>query len=131
MRKRSWAPPSASPSAERNAAACGAGKPVEEAERGAQQLVQHRVGQLGLRLHAARAEHMHVARAGARVLEQDRLADPGLAAQRERPAPRLAGRVEQCADEGALSVPPKQHDPTLPNARGDDLGDLPDATEPA
>ena len=90
------------------------GQAIDEAQRGAQQLLQRRERQLGLRLHPARAQHVHVARAGARVLEQDRLADAGLAAQRERSAPRVAGRVEQCADEGALSVPPEQHGPTLP-----------------
>ena len=114
MRKRSWrrrrrarartaAPPPAAPAA---------GRAV--AERGAQQLVQCRERQLGLRLHPARAQHVHVGRARARVVEQDGLADARLAAQRERAAPRAAGRVEQCADEGALSVPPKQHRPTLP-----------------
>ena len=114
MRKRSWPPPSASPSADFSAAACGRRQAVQVAERGAQQLVQRRERQLGLRLHPARAEHVHVIRAGTRVLEQDRLPDARLPAQRERTAPRVAGRVEQCADEGALSVPPKQHVPTLP-----------------
>ena len=90
------------------------GQPVEVAQRRAQKLLQRGERQLGLRLDPARGEHVHVARAGARVLEQDRLADTGLAAQRQRSAPRVAGRVEQCADEGALSVPPKQHRPTLP-----------------
>ena len=89
-------------------------QPVEQPQRGTQQLVQGGERQLGLGLDATGAEHVHVARAGARVLEQDRLADTRLAAQRERAAPRVAGRVEQCADEGALSVPPKQHRPTLP-----------------
>ena len=89
-------------------------QPVEISEPGPQQLVQRRERELGLGLHPARVEHVHVARAGARVVEQDRLADARLAAQRQRAAPRVAGRVEQCADEGALSVPPKQHRPTLP-----------------
>ena len=84
------------------------------AERGAQQLLQRRERQLGLRLHPARGEHVHVAGSRPRVVEQDRLPDPRLTPQRERAAPRVAGRVEQCADEGALSVPPKQHRPTLP-----------------
>ena len=90
------------------------GQAVDEAQGGAQQLLERGERQLGLRFHPARGQHVHLARAGARVLEQDRLADPGLAAQRQRAAPRVAGRVEQCADEGALSVPPKQHTPTLP-----------------
>ena len=92
----------------------GRGQAVDQAKRGAQQLLERRERQLGLRLHPARAQHVHVARTRARVVKQDRLPDPRLTPQRERAAPRVAGRVEQCANEGALSVPPKQHLPTLP-----------------
>ena len=58
------------------------------AERGTKKLVQAGERQLRLRLDPASSEDAHVAGSLPRILEQRRLADPGLSAQNERAAPR-------------------------------------------
>ena len=66
--------------------------------------------QLRLRLDAASSEDVHVAGSFARVLEQRRLADPGLAAQDERAARRGTRRLEQRADLSALRIASVEHE---------------------
>jgi hypothetical protein len=59
------------------------GKRVQITERRPDELVQRGEGELRLGFHSARSEHLHVRRPLARVLEQGRLADPGIAAEHE------------------------------------------------
>jgi len=56
---------------------------ADEPERGPHQLVQRAERQLGLGLHAACGDDVHVGGQIARVFEQRRLADAGLPAQHE------------------------------------------------
>ena len=114
MRKRSCPPPSASPSADRSAAAWGAGRRSTRPSAGRSSCWSAANGSSDSDSTPRALSTCMSPAPRARVVEQDRLPDPRLTAQRERAAPRVAGRVEQCADEGALSVPPKQHRPTLP-----------------
>ena len=82
---------------------------AELAEHGAQQLVQPGEGDLDLRLDAAHAQHRGSARRRGRVLEQRRLADPGLAAQHEHPAHAGPGLCDEPLDALALGRAPQQH----------------------
>ena len=84
--KRSWAVAGPSASAPASALACGARDPVERGQRRAQQLGEPGERNLGLRLDPARAQHPHPVGLRRRVLEQRRLADAGLADEREHAA---------------------------------------------
>ena len=82
-----------------------------------QQLVQPGERQLGLGLHAGAGEHPHAVRLLQGVLQQRGLADPGVAAQDERAAARLPGRLEEAVDGRALALPAQQHGRTLRRTR--------------
>ena len=51
------------------------------------------------------------------VLQQRGLADARLAAQHQRPAPRLPGGVEQLADDGPLGIAAVEHPAILRRGR--------------
>ena len=81
---------------------------IEQRQPGTDQLVQAGERQLGLRLDAARREHVHPGGALARVLEQRRLAETRVTAQDERAAPGGARRLEQRTETGALLLAPEE-----------------------
>src|SRR5262249_20351321 len=89
---------------------------VEQAERGAEELVEPCEWQLRFRLDAADREHAHARRTLPSVREQRGLADPGLAAEAEHATPAFARRVEQSASQRLLVLPPVQHAPIVTSA---------------
>jgi hypothetical protein len=81
----------------------------------AQQQEQRRVRELGLGLDPAAAQHRRAGLDGGPggVVEQCRLADPGLAAQHQRAAASGPGAGEQPVEELDLGPASQQHDRTL------------------
>ncbi len=84
------------------------GKAVQPVEDRAQQLVQAREREVGLRLQTHRLEHGHVAGCRDGMAQQRGLADPRLAAQHEHLAAAGAGAVQQRLDPTALRAPAAQ-----------------------
>jgi energy-coupling factor transporter ATP-binding protein EcfA2 len=72
-------------------------------------LVQCRIGECRLRLHADRAQHPEVLANGGRVTEQRGLADTGLAPKDQDPATSGARVLEQAGDRGLLGFAPMEH----------------------
>jgi hypothetical protein len=66
-------------------------------------------GQLGLGLDAAGPEHGHAIGPPGGMVEQGRLADPGLAAEYQDPAARPASVGEQPIQGVALGAPAVKH----------------------
>ena len=93
-------------------------KLVDEDQRGPQQLEQRRERDLRLGLDAAGAQHLHPTRALGHILEQRRLADAGLADERERRTRTVARLRERALDGLALAVAPHQHAASLAPTRG-------------
>ncbi len=105
------------PSADPQRGRLGRRHAVEAAEGRAQELVKGGERQLRLRLHAARAQDLHVAGPLAGVLQQRGLADARLAPQHQRSAARLPGGVEQLADDGPLGIAAVEHPAILRRGR--------------
>ena len=84
---------------------------VEPVEQRPEQLAEPREGQVGLRLHPARAEHRHARgdRFGAGVLEQRRLADPGFPDEQQRAAPPGPRVVQEPVDPRAFRFATDEH----------------------
>jgi hypothetical protein len=59
---------------------------------------------------------MHLAGAGASILEQRRLANPGFASQQEHPAARTPRAFQERTDTVALLTAPVEHRAILPAA---------------
>ena len=74
----------------------------------AQQPMQPRERQIRLGLHASRGQYRHRRRPLPGVVQQRRLADPGLASDDQRPAGARAGIVQQPVDGRALRISPEQ-----------------------
>jgi hypothetical protein len=83
--------------------------PLDVPQGRVDELMERREGQLGLGLHAARRQHVHVVRALPRVLEQGGLPDARLSAHDQGTALRPASRSDQLPDSGALGVAPTEH----------------------
>ena len=85
-----------------------------------EQLEQPRELKLCLGFDAERAHHGHALGLLDGVLEQRRLADPGLSADDECVAAPAPGALEQLVDEGALVLAADEQDPSeaRPPARG-------------
>ena len=73
-----------------------------------QQFVQPGEGQVRFGLHPGRGQHRHRRGSLACVVQQRRLADPGLTPDDQGPASALAGVVQQLVDRRALGLPPEQ-----------------------
>lgn len=83
---------------------------VDPVEHGPQQQVQPGVRQRALELDTGPAQDPQPGPgAGHHVVEQGRLADPGLPAQHEYTAAPVPGVPEQPLDDAALPNPPQQH----------------------
>jgi hypothetical protein len=81
---------------------------LEPIEQRCAELMQAGVGQLHLRLRPYRPHDLEVRRRVDQVLQQRRLADPGLATQNQRPTLAAADVSDQAVQQGALSGPPEQ-----------------------
>ena len=85
-----------------------AGKVVQAIEERLAQLLQPRVRELHLRLDADRPGNAAPGRTLHQVLQQRALADPGFAAQHQRPARTRAHTRHQLIQRGALAAPAEQ-----------------------
>jgi len=73
-----------------------------------QQFVQPGEGQVRFGLHPGRGQHRHRRGSLACVVQQRRLADPGLTPHHQRSASTRAGIRQQPVDDRALGLSPKQ-----------------------
>jgi hypothetical protein len=89
------------------------GKRVQITESRPDELVQRGERELGLGFHSTCTEHVHVCRTLARVIEQGRLPDAGLAAENEDAASGRTRPVEQRSDQSPLIIPPVEHPPIV------------------
>lgn len=78
-----------------------------QAEHGEEELVQGGVGELGLLLHAHRAQHPEALGAFLHVREQRRLADAGLAVHDDTGAVARGGIPQQRGEQRGLVLPPQ------------------------
>jgi hypothetical protein len=85
------------------------GQAVESIEEGTADLVQSGVGELHLGLSTGRPRNAVITSAGFEVVEQGRLADPGLASHDEHLALPGAGARDQTVEGGTLAMPAEQH----------------------
>ena len=93
-------------------------EPGEPGEQRARQLAERGERQLGLGLDSGRADHRHPGAAPARLEQERRLADPGLAPHEQGATSAPAGVVEQRLDALQLGFPTDQHGgPTLGRPR--------------
>jgi hypothetical protein len=83
-------------------------KRLEPIDQRPAQLMQGGVGQLHVRLHPHRPDDGQIRRGRGQVFQQRRLADPGLAAQHQRPALAAADRRDQLVQQRALAPPAPQ-----------------------
>ena len=99
----------AQPERGRQGIALRARESLEPLEQRHAELVQRREGKLHLGLHPGGANPPHVRGRAHRMLQQRRLADPGLALQHEDPAAPTPRALEQPVEDGALVSPTAQH----------------------
>jgi hypothetical protein len=109
--------PAAQPERARQRVGLALRQAVDRAEHGAHQLVQAGEGHLGLGLDPDCPQDRHAAGARDRVVEQRRLADPGLAAHHEDAAAGGARPFEERVQLSALHVSAVEHPPSI-SARG-------------
>ena len=84
------------------------GKALEAIHERRTQLLQHREGELHLRLHARRPDDLAPRRALHQMVQQRALADAGLTAQHQRPARARAHARHELIQRRALGVPAEQ-----------------------
>ena len=122
--ERSGAGPALRPKTIRERVALRCRQPLEPVEQRRAQLMQAGERQLHLGLHPAARATVRSGRGRDEVLEQRRLADPGLAAQDQRAAlapaerrdaTRPAGRTRPLAPRGASAAPARGDDPLDPS----------------
>ena len=125
--KRSCALAGRSASALSSAAACGPGIWSIQGERRPQQLEQAGEGDVSLRLHPPRPQHIHAGRLLLRVGEQRGLADPGLPDDGQYATVAGPSVLEQPDERQLLLIAAEQHvsecteaPGTKPRRRGSD-----------
>ena len=102
---------------------------IEPVEQRPQEVGQPGKGKAGLRLDAPRLEHLEAGGGREQVLEQRRLADPGLAAQEQGGAPAVSSTVKGRAQPRPLRLAADEHGAIVlgepPACRGRDGPDGP------